>query len=305
MPKQPGGVSRIKRVECLLDVIKRWGRLDKNEIDQKVAVSLNVSIDEIQRALYRDLSELTENGQLLMFGETSSGDIIKDIDKAEHKNFKSFWCLPENSPFEIMGLSKLRQYDGDFYSNELIYKSFKISELTSLNLDKIKNALIFSLGIKTLALIYDPEITPFSILVTRKGSENSSFYPEIFSKLGSRTAILSLPEEKISGIKKGNILGHAVLSFKGKGVLNILDNSSTNGTYVKTLEDQHIQKVLLEHINSTKTRDEKVNPVLNEQVHSMEFTTLEPQKGADFNHSVEILCSSYYKIFAVQKFANI
>jgi hypothetical protein len=91
MPKMPGGIKRFRRLFALVDVIERWGRLEKEKIDQLVSANLGVDIQMITKALYRDLQELVEMNILEVYYLTRDGRPIEDHDPDIHKNFLCEW----------------------------------------------------------------------------------------------------------------------------------------------------------------------------------------------------------------------
>ena len=47
MPKAPAGVTKTTRLDAVQFVLNQWGRLNKTQIDLRVAEHLKVTPDEI------------------------------------------------------------------------------------------------------------------------------------------------------------------------------------------------------------------------------------------------------------------
>ena len=97
MPIQPGGVSKFDRIDALRKVLSRWGRLNKQQIDQHVSSALNCDSEEIARSLYRDLADLVAKNELTALYFTRDGAPIADYDPDVHKNMYCEWATKEGA----------------------------------------------------------------------------------------------------------------------------------------------------------------------------------------------------------------
>lgn len=91
MPKTPGGVNKATRIQVLLEVLRRWGRQDKGQINQNVAAALGVSSDELKKVLYEDLRELVAQGTIRVEYLSLDGKLIDDYQPEVHKSVRCIW----------------------------------------------------------------------------------------------------------------------------------------------------------------------------------------------------------------------
>ena len=93
MPKAAAGITKDRRKRAILEVIERWGRMNIDQITQRLSALLGVNASSAKRSLYRDLEELVNEGVLIDVRFTRDGCPIKEFDPEIHKNTNCEWAF--------------------------------------------------------------------------------------------------------------------------------------------------------------------------------------------------------------------
>ena len=230
MPKQPAGITKSKRIECLRQVMKRWGRLSKKQIDAHLAAQLGVDEKHLARALYRDLEELVNNSELLVDHYSRDGEKLEEYDPETNRNIVAEWYYPGHEG-QVIGHAALSKAGGEFSSPRILLRDFKIgSPKTSPDFNAIH--IYFSFLQSSFCLSVNLDVLPVSIVVGRILPSTSSKIPieEIREIFGKRAAILLTPVPNMTASRNINEPGHFIVEMKEPGQISVRDLGSTNGT---------------------------------------------------------------------------
>lgn len=223
-------ISKNQRQNKVKEIINRWGRLDKAQIDTHISTSFDLELtDGLRRAIYRDLDELVTNGELDLLYFTRDGAVIDDFEPNLHKNYYNQWVSKDFNK-AIFGQSLLTATNSDIYVSELLKNEIKIQENNTV-LDNTHRYLFFYMNSKYLNLSFRKDSVPMYIVISRfvdKISEKE--IKEIEKQVGKRFVIFKLASSSISSFKANESLGHLVLDFKKNDSVSVKDLSSKNGS---------------------------------------------------------------------------
>ena len=223
--------TKTHRIQVLLDILTRWGRLDKNQICLHLGNNLgeNSESESFQRAVYRDLEDLVQDSRIAVDYFGRDGVLIEDYDSTVHKNISCQWFLPE-AEGQITGGGNLKKMNGLVYVPKLMKNDFGIIGGNS-HPDPRHRHFYFQVGHQFLCLKASFEAFPFSIAVSRTNGEISPFeIEEVKKKLGSRTIILKFPDPTLSSYKAELRQFHCLITMNNESELEILDSGTPNGT---------------------------------------------------------------------------
>lgn len=256
MARVSGAIAKSKRIEVLKDVLKRWGRIDKQHIDTNVAQILGVTTESLARCLYRDLEELVFHGLVQETAFTRDGEKIEEYDPEIHKNVRKEWSF---IGFEthVIGFNLLEQMSGQLYVDPILSGAVSIVEG---KLDACHNVFhfYFNIGNRFLSLRVEKDQIPVSVVVSRANKMINVFeVNELKKRISRRLIILKLPINSLSGFGKERI-GHGMIQINEDQKLRIFDLESVNGTSFYKLtpaeaEDIRMKGSILEDMTMTKS----------------------------------------------------
>lgn len=267
------------RIQVLLDVLERWGRLDKNAICSKVAQSIdeNADSESFQRAIYRDLEDLVTDAKIAVEYFTRDGALIEDYDPEIHKNVSCQWFIP-SAEGKISGSGKLESLNSLIYVPKILKNDLSIID-GKMEANPRHHHFYFQVGSSFLCLKASFEALPVSIIISRiHGDITLSEIEEIKNNSGIRTIILKIPRASLSTYKANAKLGHAKIKLNNQNEFEILDFESSNGSRVyklTTLEADRIREKASKIDDFTMTSTWKdIDPHLvkpNEVKENMQF----------------------------------
>lgn len=225
MPKISAGISKDKRIRTLLDVLGRWGRLNKKHIDQYVSRALDIDSEVLFRNLYRDLDVLVAEGTVVQHRFTRDGQPLLDYDPDIHKNTLLEWSLAL-SEAAVVGETQLRNQGGALVVPEILKQEIRIEEGTSSTSFNSFH-LFFRLGTAFMCLKINLDLAPIKVVIGRaqKTGLTKQAVEALNKNLGPRWLMLQVPNSKLSK-------EHVILTIKGKGQnFELLDQNSKNGTH--------------------------------------------------------------------------
>ena len=236
--------TRYQRIQVLMDVLSRWGRLDKNQIAEHVGRVLdeNFEAESFQRAIYRDLADLVTDSRIQVEYFSRDGGLIEDYDPEIHKNIYCQWYIP-GSESEISGSGHLKNQNGLFHAPKLLKNDFSILSGNS-QADPRHRHLYFQIGSAFLCIKASFQAIPFCIIVSRiHGAIDQKETDEIKKLFGARASILKVPFPRLSSFKDSTRLGHFLIEFQNESSLTITDFNSSNGTFVYKLKFSEADKI--------------------------------------------------------------
>jgi hypothetical protein len=252
MPKQPAGISKTKRIQALIEILDRWGSLDKSEITNRVAALLAVEPESIERAIYRDLEELVSDLRIKVFSRSAAGRIVEETAMDSNNRYKNYWYTEKHSPFDVLGIGGVRKLGGDIFATQNLLEGLQIFQVSSKVIDELRHMILFKIGSVSFGVKFLPSILPFAFVISRNTGISQDVFEKMVKELSGRLCVLLLPDADLTSIKSGNYMGHCLVQF-GEREVNIYDDSSTNGTF---LASGTVSKNLIrfDFIESGKTR---------------------------------------------------
>lgn len=264
MPKKSNSVTKSHRIESLRKILERWGRLNKQQIDQHVAAQLNLDENVISRTLYRDLEELVNNHEVRVYYFNRDGSTIDEFDPDVHKNTQCEWALV-GSESQIVGQDILKANGALLLASERLGKYIKVDSGSS-NVEFKTLHLFFNIPNHFLCLKIEKEMLPLTIVIGRispKITNTQSLFNDLEKQYGKRTLMLALPYASISSFKPGSKqMGHSALTFivndrnpEFEDIL-IRDLNSKNKTYyckLSQVEADIVRKNCIETVDKTLT----------------------------------------------------
>lgn len=223
MPSSPGGVSKSLRIQTIIDILNRAGSLDKNEILQRLAVSLYLDKEQLERALYRDLEELVKDNKLQVFSRDSLGKIVED-ETDETKKYKKYWHTEKFHPFDIQGVGLLRRVNANLICNKQIVSYLSLSESTKTHIDKNNQRILIQINSDVFVLNINKIVLPLKIIVSRKIELKDEVVEKIYKNYGKKVLIILLNDQILSSIKDRNIKGEFVIDYQLEAVSIINEN---------------------------------------------------------------------------------
>jgi hypothetical protein len=232
------------RIQVLLDVLERWGRLDKNAICSKVAQSIdeNADSESFQRAIYRDLEDLVTDAKIAVEYFTRDGALIEDYDSDVHKNVSCQWFIP-SAEGKISGSGKLESLNSLIYVPKILKNDLSIID-GKIEANPRHLHLYFQIGANFLCLKISFEALPISILFSRiHGEITYKEIEEIKNKMGLRTIILKIPFASLSSFKTNTQAGHALFKINNENEIEITDYNSSNGSRIYKLTTSEADRI--------------------------------------------------------------
>ncbi len=236
--------TKSSRIQVLVDVLSRWGRLDKNQIAAHVGQVLDEDheTEAFNRAILRDLEDLVHDNRIQVEFFTRDGGLIEDYDSEVHKNVRCQWFIA-GSEGQISGSGHLKSHNGLFHAPKILKNDLSILTGNS-QADPRHRHLYFQIGTSFLCLKASFEGLPFSVVISRiHGPIQLSEIEAVKKGLGSRACILKVPFPKISSYKDGTKPGHLLLEFLNESSISITDFESSNGTVVYKLKISEADKI--------------------------------------------------------------
>lgn len=232
------------RIQVLLDVLERWGRLDKNAICSKVAQAIdeNADSESFQRAIYRDLEDLVADAKIAVEYFTRDGALIEEYDSDIHKNVACQWFIP-SAEGKISGSGKLESLNSLIYVPKILKNDLSIID-GKVEANPRHLHLYFQIGASFLCLKISFEALPISILFSRiHGDITQTEIEDTKKKIGLRTVIFKVPFASLSSYKQGTSLAHALLKIHNENEIEIIDYNSTNGSRVYKLTSAEADRI--------------------------------------------------------------
>lgn len=232
------------RIQVLLDVLERWGRLDRNSICTKVGNTLDEDpeSESFQRAIYRDLEDLVTELKIAVDYFTRDGAKIDDYDPAIHKNVTCQWYIP-SAEGKISGSGKLENLNCLIYVPKVLKNDLSIID-GKTEANPRHHHFYFQVGSSFLCLKVSFEALPISIVISRiHGDISIAEIDELKTKLGLRTVLLKVPFASLSSYKSSTQVGHAQIKILNQNEFEIIDYASTNGSRAYKLTTAEADKI--------------------------------------------------------------
>ena len=223
-------MKKSLRIQKVIEVLDRWGRQSKAEIDHKVSVSISRLLDSgLERALYRDLEDLVSQNKVQVEYYSRDGGRIENYDPAIHKNVQCKWYL-FTTESKVTGGSILKKINSKLYCPKILADDVILAKGESTPEFDTK-CLYFSIAGLYLVLKINMKSVPVKIIISRSNGDITKNEVELIeSKFGKRSILLKVPSVKVSSFDIScNRLGHIVISIDSDSI-KIKDLDSTNGT---------------------------------------------------------------------------
>ncbi len=236
--------AKSHRIQVLMDVLSRWGRLDKNQITEHVGRILDEDYEKeaFSRAILRDLADLVKNHRLEVEYFTRDGALLEDYDPEVHKNVFCQWFIP-GSEGQVIGSGHIKGLNGYFYAPKILKNDLSIMSGTN-QADPRYRHFYFQIGSSFICIKASFEALPFSLILSRThGSVDQVEIDVIKRKFGKRTCILKVPFAKVSSFKNEEIPGHLFLDIQNEFSVSLTDYQSSNGTHVYKLKMSEADKI--------------------------------------------------------------
>lgn len=249
-------ITKSLRQTKLREILKRWGSMEKSDIDSKMANLLQVDLTAaLKRALYRDLEDLVQQGELDVKYFTRDGAEITYFESSTHKNFYNIWSLAGDSG-AVTGHALINNTNTCIHVMALLKNDVAISEYRAESeTDRVN--LIFSINSQILCLKIKKESLPFKIIFSRfTGEVKPNEVQQLKEKHGQRLIILKLSSSNLSSFKENLSIGHAILSINEKSEISLKDFSTKNGTKyheIKPVDLPEIKKQITATIGDQTT----------------------------------------------------
>jgi hypothetical protein len=293
MPKQPGGITKFERIQAVKTVLSRWGRLAKGQIDQHVATTLNCPVEELERALYRDLEELERMGEIVAIHYARDGSEIEDYDPQVHRNTVCRWAVP-GAEHSILGSQKLKENQINFLCSPRMREAFEVRGAKEPQ-DETKIHLYFQVEGRAYCLRFAKDALPAKIVLGRlneelKVGDHIRLVEEAF---GKRASNLLVPIGNLSKPKDKTQPGHLCLEFNKPGFVTLRDLKSKNGTYYITMDKKRAEGLIRELAFSA---DATVTDSASRFREQMVLKTVDPGTGAEVPLPVLVRASQAFEL---------
>lgn len=223
-------MKKLERIQAIQEILSRWGKLDKNSIDQRLASKFSEELTSaLKRAIYRDLEALVNQGRLNVEYYDSEGILIEDYDSKIHKNTTCKWAVvgQEN---QIIGEKYLNEVFSSLYCPSVLRDDISLHDGGVDTTFKTRH-LFFVINGKFLCLKVNLEAVPVKLIVSRN-KEVLNFKKDqdaFVEKFGKRAIHLRVPFNKISSFDGDKKLGHIELSINEDNI-ELNDLNSANGS---------------------------------------------------------------------------
>jgi hypothetical protein len=230
-----------QRRKHIIEILKRWGRLDRAQISSILSQQIGEDLDSPSgnKLILRDLNKLVENHELSVQYFTRDDSPIPDyeINPAIYKNVKCFWQIA-GKDFSISGEGILDNFNISLKVPKFLTPDVSIHS-SEIKISKDHIHLFFSDDLSKFCLKINKSAAPFTILISGKLKDeiDEADLIAIEELYGKRTLSLNIPNRFISkGYTKGT-QGHFLVEYKGNiNEVYIEDLDSTNGTQIETSE---------------------------------------------------------------------
>lgn len=228
--------------------------MEKAQIDQRVANILSIEPEKIARALYRDLDELVNAGEVQDFRFTAGGEPIEGYDPEIHKNTTCQWALVSETR-DVLGSGPLLDAGCQIYVTDSLQDDVVVTVNPGIEGTQ-RLRFIFSHNAKLFCIAVNRDALPLMLIVGRReiGRSAQSAPPIANSR---RLIDLRIPRPGLSAYKSEEQPGHFSVSVDKNGDCKIEDYGSKNGTTFAEL-NSHEAEELLSNIaniqNKTVTR---------------------------------------------------
>lgn len=232
------------RIQILMDVLSRWGRLDKNQIAEHVGRVLDEDFETeaFNRAILRDLADLVKNHRVEVEYFTRDGALLEDYDPDIHKNVFCQWFIP-GSEGQVSGSGHIKSLNGYFYAPKVIRNDLSIIS-GNTQADPRYRHLYFQIGSAFLCIKASFQAFPFSVVLSRThGSVEKVELDILRQKFGLRGCILKVPFPKLSSFKDEEKPGHLLIEFLNETKISLTDFKTTNGTHIFKLKMSEADKI--------------------------------------------------------------
>lgn len=232
MSKSAAGVTRDKRLKIIRQLLHRWGRMTKEQIDEHLSSALECDNDAgFKRSLYRDLEYLVNEGDIVDYRFTSDGLPITEYDPSKHKNTRVQWAVAGEEN-QVLGGSILEQVKGGFQASKILTRDFAIEKGKPAGTNFQTLQLFFSLGHEFLCLKFNLSAASAKIIVRRTPDDEKKgpTLEDLEKTFGKRLGILSLPIPSLSSVKSPEKAGHFLIHVETPEKISIQDLGSSNGT---------------------------------------------------------------------------
>lgn len=236
--------TKSSRIQVLVDVLSRWGRLNKVQIAEHVGkvIDEDHETEAFTRAILRDLEDLVRDNRIQVEYFSRDRGLIEDYDPAVNKNVYGEWFIA-GAEGQISGSGHLKTQNGYFYAPKILKNDLSILTGNS-QADPRHRHLYFQVGSSFLCLKASFEAFPFSVVLSRThGAVNQTEIASIKTKLGARACILKVPFSKVSSYKSGDKPGHLLLEFTNESTIIITDYESSNGTVIYKIKVAEADKI--------------------------------------------------------------
>ena len=271
MPKTPGGVNKATRIQVLLEVLRRWGRQDKGQINQNVAAALGVSSDELKKVLYEDLRELVAQGTIRVEYLSLDGKLIDDYQPEVHKSVRCIWLKDSSAP-PIPGAGALEEAGASLWVSETLKDEVWVDDGRNHEDNEFCH-LFFNLHAQFFSIRIRKEALPVTLIVTRTPNEGAAVplkigkHLEVLEKsYGRRLMLLRVSNTGVSASDGTLRDGHFLLKLVDQKSGKIQDLGSTNGTHYLTPQEAVVaslveQGLLLGEHTATQSWNHREVPI--------------------------------------------
>jgi hypothetical protein len=235
VPKLPGGVTKSKRQQALREVLNRWGSLEKGQIDQCVAQFLGIQQETIRKALYEDLKELVDSGEIVVSYFNPDGSSIEDYDPAVHKSSKGKWAIPR-AEGQVSGAGALSLQGAELIVSNVLKNDVRVDS-GAHPAETGHTHIFFNLNSYFFSIRINSQMLPASLILCRTNDQLlgsplklNGYFKDLEADFGRRLILLVVPSTGVSAPKPPERLGHMSLEIKSPNDALLRDLGSSNGT---------------------------------------------------------------------------
>jgi len=241
MPSSVTRISKAYRMKTLLEVMGRWGKMNKEQIDVNVAQRLDLDPKSLRQALYRDLQELVAEGDITETVYAPDGSKIDHYDPDIHKNVRKEWSLHRHD-HSVFGLALLQSIGGDIVVSPSFQREIRVDKLNSA-LPTGVFSICFHEARMALAVSFSKELLPFKVVLGRSSDQDQAVLNN--EKWGRRLMFIALPNDLISK-------QHLSIEFQGdeEGAIHLSDLDSSNGSQVMKISHKEADEMVQQFIDN-------------------------------------------------------